>query len=428
VTAEAIDEFMRAAGELEVYFVTVRVPRAWESEVNVTLRAAPNRWPNAHVIDWHEFANGHDDWFVADGFHVTTAGQHAYATLIASTLGLLPKPAPNMPSGLNVVALERGELPPVPLAFAGGAVWIATTDYAATAPLVHLERRDPKTTKLLATIDVHQEAVYAVAGDGDTLWVAGGGDGGVPETTVSRVDVRTGSVVFTKTLTGTPCACPIVAGRAGVWLTGGGTDVARHLSSTDGHVIATVTLPRKAQAAIETSARLLVGLDDGSVAVVDPKANRIERFLETTTGAPSTGPVTAMAAAPVRTDGSKPAIEGYIVHADSKTFALFSGSGQLREFLTMPFVPTAVADLGGLMWAFGGDRLQMQPIVERPQELAYDSGRHEFVKVPPSPATQLQGFRNAVVVGDRVWVVYDGAVGRQLPSVVVIEAPVVHEG
>jgi hypothetical protein len=88
VTSQEIDSFMRAAGELEVYFVTVRVPRLWESEVNVTLHAAPTRWPNAHVIDWHDYANGHDGWFVNDGFHLTAAGQQAYAAFIARAPGI----------------------------------------------------------------------------------------------------------------------------------------------------------------------------------------------------------------------------------------------------------------------------------------------------------------------------------------------------
>jgi hypothetical protein len=87
-TTELLDDIMRAAGDRRVYFVTVRVPRLWETEVNTALRALPQRWPNAHVIDWRDYANGHDDWFVNDGFHLTAAGQRAYATLIASMLGV----------------------------------------------------------------------------------------------------------------------------------------------------------------------------------------------------------------------------------------------------------------------------------------------------------------------------------------------------
>ena len=80
VTAGALDAIMRAAGpQRQVYFVEVRVPRPWESEVNAALDATPGRWPNAHVIGWHDYANVHDEWFVLDGFHLTTVGQYAYA-------------------------------------------------------------------------------------------------------------------------------------------------------------------------------------------------------------------------------------------------------------------------------------------------------------------------------------------------------------
>lgn len=428
VSATELDSIMQAVAGRQVYFVTVRVPRAWESEVNGQIRALPARWPNAHVIDWHDYAGAHDDWFFPDGFHVTPVGQQAYSVLLASSLGLLPEATPNAPSGLDVVALVEGDLPPAPLAVAGGSVWVAMTDYSGTAPFVRLERHDPTTTKLVATVEVHQESVDAIVGDGDTLWVAGGGDGGVPETTVSRVDARTGSVVFTKTLTGTPCACPIATGSAGVWLVGNGSDVALRLSPTDGHVIATVALASKARASMETSSRLLVGLDDGSVASIDPQANRVERLLATG-GNASTAPVTAMVAVPAPIHGFKPAIEGYIAHADNKTFALFAASGQMNQFLTVPFVPTAIASVDGRAFVFGGDRLELQPVSgENPQELAYDISHPGFTKVTDSPATQVLGFRNALVVGNRVWVVYDDQVDRHPSAVVVIDAPAVHEG
>jgi hypothetical protein len=88
ITPGVLDNIMRAVGDRRVYFVTIRVPRLWENEVNTELRALPKRWSNARVIDWHEYANAHDDWFVADGFHLTAAGQQAYARFTASALGI----------------------------------------------------------------------------------------------------------------------------------------------------------------------------------------------------------------------------------------------------------------------------------------------------------------------------------------------------
>ena len=55
-----------------------RVPRCGSRRQRAAA-GAPSRWSNAHVIDWHEFANGTTTGSSADGFHLTTAGQNAYA-------------------------------------------------------------------------------------------------------------------------------------------------------------------------------------------------------------------------------------------------------------------------------------------------------------------------------------------------------------
>lgn len=91
ITNDLFDQMMRTIGPGHtVYFLTARVPRLWEAEVNHTVHAGVARWPNAHLIDWHDFATSHDDWFVNDGFHLTPPGQHAYSLLIESSIGRLP--------------------------------------------------------------------------------------------------------------------------------------------------------------------------------------------------------------------------------------------------------------------------------------------------------------------------------------------------
>jgi hypothetical protein len=91
ITDGMFDTMMRTVGPgHQVYFLTARVPRWWESEVNATLHNGVKRWPNAHLIDWRAYSGCHDDWFVHDGFHLTTAGQHAYASLVKA--GLLGDP------------------------------------------------------------------------------------------------------------------------------------------------------------------------------------------------------------------------------------------------------------------------------------------------------------------------------------------------
>jgi hypothetical protein len=91
VTDGGFDQMMETIGpKRTAYFLTARVPRTWETEVNQKLHAGATRWKNAHVLEWHDYSTCHDDWFV-DGFHLRTAGLRAYAAFIqAGLLGKAP--------------------------------------------------------------------------------------------------------------------------------------------------------------------------------------------------------------------------------------------------------------------------------------------------------------------------------------------------
>ena len=83
ITNDLFDQIMRTIGPgHRVFFLTARVPRLWESEVNTTLHQGATRWPNSRVLEWRDFSGCHDDWFVGDGFHLRTPGQYAYAAFI----------------------------------------------------------------------------------------------------------------------------------------------------------------------------------------------------------------------------------------------------------------------------------------------------------------------------------------------------------
>ncbi len=423
ITPGVLDDIMRAAGDRRVYFVTIRVPRAWQNDDNAQLRALPSRWPNAHVIDWHEDANSHGDWFLQDGFHLTTAGQHAYATLIATTLGVpavTPTTVATGAGGIGVVDVFPGGGRPYPLAVAAGDVWIASQVVTDSTPSVPLERRDPSTAKLLGTTDVPQETVFGVAGDGDTLWAAGGGDGGVSRTTVSRVDARTGKVVFTKTLDGTVCSCPIVAGSAGVWLVGNGHTSAFHLSPRDGHVTGTVRLSgHVATSAMETRARLLVGLDDGTIAVIDPSHDRIERTIAHATGGdPPAENVIAMSPAAIPAAGSDPALDVLLLRANGTVDALPSDSWVPRSIASTTFGASTVAGIPGAAIVLGGNRAALV-LGHASYVGGYDPATRRFAGGLANPGA---GFRSAVAAGDRLWVVYDPRSG-EIPTIVVVRFP-----
>jgi lysophospholipase L1-like esterase len=87
IRAGEFDQMMGALkGVREVLFLTVKVPRAWEDDVNRELAAQVPRYPNAKLADWRAFSMAHPDWFYHDGIHLKPAGQSAYAEFVAHSL------------------------------------------------------------------------------------------------------------------------------------------------------------------------------------------------------------------------------------------------------------------------------------------------------------------------------------------------------
>jgi hypothetical protein len=81
----ACDRIIAAAAGRRVVLVNIKVPRAWEAGNNVVLAncAARNGVP---LVDWKGSSAGQTGLFAADGYHLTSAGAHLYATLISRAL------------------------------------------------------------------------------------------------------------------------------------------------------------------------------------------------------------------------------------------------------------------------------------------------------------------------------------------------------
>ncbi|MCB0971973.1 MAG: acyltransferase [Acidimicrobiales bacterium] len=86
VTDEELEAIAEAAGDADLYFLTVRVPRSWEGDVNQTLRDHAEDL-GATVIDWRGRSEGQLAWFYDDGIHLNQTGQQAYADVIEQTIG-----------------------------------------------------------------------------------------------------------------------------------------------------------------------------------------------------------------------------------------------------------------------------------------------------------------------------------------------------
>ena len=76
------------SGYERVVVVNAAVPRPWEEPNNAAIDDAVKDYPNAVIADWHAAAQGHPEYFVSDGVHLTAKGAKAYAKLIKTTAGL----------------------------------------------------------------------------------------------------------------------------------------------------------------------------------------------------------------------------------------------------------------------------------------------------------------------------------------------------
>ena len=204
-----------------------------------------------------------------------------------------------------------------------------------------LERRDPGTDEAPRR-SMSLKKRSSIAGDGDRwIWVRVAATAASPRRRCRdrrphrfrRVHKTLRDAVFV----------PDRAGNAGVWLWAAALCAApvERRRSRDRR-------PSRSRARDYARWRRLaapLGLSDGSAASI--RRRTASKGFETA-GAPSTGPVTAMVAAPVRR-WLRPAIDG-VTSTPTAGRSRVRQERSLNEFLTVPFIPTAVADAGGLCW------------------------------------------------------------------------------
>jgi len=98
-TLDEIMEELLKRGVQHVFFVNVRRPVRWEDYVNGLIADGVKRWPQASLLDWHDLALKHPEWFVDDQTHLRYYGTKAYVQFIMqaveSSLGFrLPTETP----------------------------------------------------------------------------------------------------------------------------------------------------------------------------------------------------------------------------------------------------------------------------------------------------------------------------------------------
>jgi peptidoglycan/LPS O-acetylase OafA/YrhL len=84
-TGEQFDTLMDVLRDVpRVIFVTTKVTQRWQDEVNSTLVAGAQRWPNVRVADWKGISQDHPEYFYEDLTHLTSTGASVYAQFLAA--------------------------------------------------------------------------------------------------------------------------------------------------------------------------------------------------------------------------------------------------------------------------------------------------------------------------------------------------------
>lgn len=73
-------EIIRSCGDRDIYWINVTNNDS--VHVNEFLSSLEERFANFHIIDWNSYSQGHPEYFVADGIHLTDSGRVAYTQCI----------------------------------------------------------------------------------------------------------------------------------------------------------------------------------------------------------------------------------------------------------------------------------------------------------------------------------------------------------
>ncbi|QNQ80941.1 hypothetical protein [Lactobacillus sp. PV034] len=83
---DQFDTIMHLIGtKREIYFINTNVDQDWQEEVNDVLATGSKQYSNVHVIDWNQYAAGHEDWFW-DGIHPNIEGRQIMVDFVGRNI------------------------------------------------------------------------------------------------------------------------------------------------------------------------------------------------------------------------------------------------------------------------------------------------------------------------------------------------------
>ncbi|MDI9230502.1 acyltransferase family protein [Staphylococcus caprae] len=81
-TKDQLNDLIKSLGNADIYLITVRVPRDYESNNNKLMEEAAKKNKNVHIVDWYKASGGHQEYFAYDGIHLEYSGDKALSNEI----------------------------------------------------------------------------------------------------------------------------------------------------------------------------------------------------------------------------------------------------------------------------------------------------------------------------------------------------------
>lgn len=85
-TKEQLDSLIQSLNGADIYLVTIRVPRDYESYNNSLMYEASKQYDNVYLVDWYKDSEGHPEYFANDGIHLEYSGKEALTNLIIDAM------------------------------------------------------------------------------------------------------------------------------------------------------------------------------------------------------------------------------------------------------------------------------------------------------------------------------------------------------
>jgi peptidoglycan/LPS O-acetylase OafA/YrhL len=93
-SVQEMEQLINSLGPMrKIVLVNTRVPRPWQQQVNETIAAVAQAYPQATVVNWYADSATHPTYFYPDGVHLDPPGAKYYASLLARAV-TAPPPTP----------------------------------------------------------------------------------------------------------------------------------------------------------------------------------------------------------------------------------------------------------------------------------------------------------------------------------------------